>query len=343
MTLGGSARNKEVRMSAVKALALSALVLIAASRPVLAGPLSQSDLNWTAWTPAGLVQAPATTGSLFGLGNSPDVSTTPPASMAPAVATTPAAAVTAAASTPAATTSPATASAAPAKFDAFVNLGSGNYSDAANLTQGGAQAWYNSSTVASLFGGSISAQQQASFDAAVLQRVQQTFNLAGVPISLTDNPNAPAAHTLSVVSGTTSSWGPVLGLTNIGGNGFDFIDQAARYSQSVDQLEWVVAHNVSHELMLAFGVPEHYDQTGNYIDARDANLSMMLNPSATFSQSAAQALLSQNFQVNVEGTNQGPQYIGAQTVVPEPATIAAWSLALGGIAVARARRPRRSA
>ena len=33
----------------------------------------------------------------------------------------------------------------------------------------------------------------------------------------------------------------------------------------------MVAHNVCHELMLAFGVPEVYDNTGNFIDATIAN------------------------------------------------------------------------
>ena len=67
-------------------------------------------------------------------------------------------------------------------------------------------------------------------------------------------------------------------MTHMGGSGFSFIDQEAKSAQSLDQLEWIVAHNVSHELMLAFGVGENYDQTGNYIDARNANWSMMVAP-----------------------------------------------------------------
>ncbi len=236
----------------------------------------------------------------------------------------------------------ATAAAQPAVYDAFLNLGTGPYPDANYLTTGGAQAWYNSPQVAALFGGKPTSQQQAQFTQAVLQHVEQTFTGSGVPITLTADPNAPAAHTLSVVSNTTSAWGPVLGLTNVGGNGFDFIDQAAKASQNVGQLEWIVAHNVSHELMLAFGVPENYDQTGNFIDARSANLAMMLNPNATFSQSAAQALLAQNFLGSNEPMFQGAQLIGAQLIgpqpVPEPSTVAAWSVALGGIVIARSRR-----
>ncbi len=328
-------------MSAVKALALCALVVAAATHPANAGALDRAELSWVTWTPSGVVQTPATSSeapvtaaSLFGLGTSPNVSTAPAANepASPATAT----AASAPSVAPAVTTTAAPAAPASGTYDAYINLGNGPYPDASNLTTGGAQSWTSSPAVASLFGGQITSQEQAGFASAVVQRVEQTFALAGVPITVTTDPNAPAAHTLSVVSGTTSAWGPVLGLTNIGGNGFDFIDQAAKVSSSVSQLEWVVAHNISHELMLAFGVPENYDQTGNYIDARDANLSMMLNPNATFSQSAAQALLAQNFLNSNEATQQGPQYVGAQTV-PEPATLVAWSAVLGGVVLARRR------
>ena len=244
-----------------------------------------------------------------------------------------------AAPVPAVAAPAATRAAAPATYDAFINLGNGPYPDANSLTTGGAQPWYDSPQVAALFGGQIDAQQRAAFTSTVVQRVEQIFALSGVPVTLTADPTAPAAHTLSVVSNTTSTWGtPVLGLTNVGGSGFDFIDQAARVSQNVDQLESIVAHNVSHELMLAFGVPENYDQTGNFIDARNANLSMMLNPKATFSQSAAQALLAENLLSNNETmSGMGAQLI-APRPVPEPATLAAWTVVLGGLVLARSRR-----
>jgi hypothetical protein len=329
-------------MSAVKAFALSAAVLAAATHPAMAGALNTADLNWISWTPSGVIQTPATstaatTASLFGLGSTPEASEAPAQPVAPVV-TAPAV------SAPAAVVAPVSQ---PPVYDAFINLGSGPYPDANYLTTGGAQPWYNSPQVAALFGGTPNAQQQAQFTQAVLQDVQQTFANSGVPVTLTTNPNASAAHTLSVVSNTVSSWGPVLGLTNIGSNGFDFINQAAQSATNVSQLELIVAHNVSHELMLAFGVPENYDQTGNFIDARNANLSMMLNPNATFSQSAAQALLAQNFLDSNEPIHQGAQVIGAQVLngqtVPEPSTIAAWTLALGGIVVARSRRARPAA
>ena len=122
-----------------------------------------------------------------------------------------------------------------------------------------------------------------------MQRVQQTFQLSNIPVTLTSDPNAPAAHTLSLVSNTTAQLLPsAIGMTYVGGNGFSFIDQQAPAANSIDQLEWIAAHNISHELMLAFGVKENYDQTGQYLDARNALWSMMTNPSATFSPDADQ-------------------------------------------------------
>jgi hypothetical protein len=225
-------------------------------------------------------------------------------------------------------------------YDAVVNMGNGAFPNAGTLTTGGAQAWYNSPQITSLFGGQPTAQQQTNFENTVLQRVEQTFQQSGVPVNLTDNPSASAAHTLSLVSNTSGSVGNVIGLTNVGGNGFSFIDPEARSAQSVDQLEWIVAHNISHELMLAFGVPEKYDTSGNYIDARDANFSMMVNPNATFSAAAAQALLAQNFKSSTSGLP-GEQFVEAQTI-PEPATIAVWCLgALAAAAQMRSRRIRR--
>ena len=104
-------------------------------------------------------------------------------------------------------------------------------------------------------------------------------------------------------------------MTQVGGNGFSFIDQIAPSAQSLDQLEWIVAHNISHELMLAFGVPENYDTTGNFIDSKLANWAMMVNPNSTFSTDASQAinqaLASQN------QTSSGDQ-LGAQEFNPSP-------------------------
>jgi hypothetical protein len=321
-------------MTVVKALALGALVVGAVVPSATAGPINGGQLQWSSWN-AGSGSTLSNAGaSHVGGGGVGPVALTP--SFATSSAPVSNQALMASSSVAPA---PAASSTSSAAYDAYINLGTGPYPNASLLTTGGSQPWYNSSAVASLYGGQPNAQQQADFTNTVLQRVQQTFQQSGVPVNLTTNPNANAAHTLSVVSNTTSTWGPVLGLTDIGSNGFSFVDQAAKSSQNVSQLEWLVAHNVAHELMLAFGVPENYDKSGNFIDSPVANTSMMLNPNASFSQSAAQALLAANFQNN-DGSipSMGAQVVGPQPV-PEPTTMALWVLA-GVAVVARKSRSR---
>jgi hypothetical protein len=251
----------------------------------------------------------------------------------PAV-TTPAPAITV--PTPTATPSSGTA-------DAYINFGTGPYAQASSITTGGAQAWYNSPAITSLFGGQPTTQQQQSFDATVLARVQQTFNLAGINVKLTDDPSVSAAHSLSLVSNTVSSLLPsAIGMTNVGGNGFSFIDNIAPAATNLDQLEWITAHNISHELMLAFGVGENYDQSGNYIDARNASWNMMVSPTATFSTAAAQAinqaLANQDSGNGYGGISDAQVLTEAQVLTPEPTTILTWTLALLTVAFAHRRR-----
>ena len=93
----------------------------------------------------------------------------------------------------------------------------------------------------SFFGGTPTAQQIASFDNTVLQRVQQTFQQSGVNVSLTTDPTVPATHTLSLVSNTTSNIIPgVIGMTQVTASGFSFFDQEVKSAQTLDQLEWIV-------------------------------------------------------------------------------------------------------
>jgi hypothetical protein len=237
--------------------------------------------------------------------------------------------------------------------DAYLDLGSGPYTGAGFIASGNPQAWYDSPQVAQLFGGVPTGQQQQSFDQAVLQRVQQTFQLSGISVTLTENAAVPALHTLSLVSNSSSSAFPgAIGTTDLGASGFSFIDPQAQVAQSVDQLEWIVAHNISHELMLAFGVGENYDTTGNYIDARNANLSMLLNPNATFSAGAAAAIkaqlpsstFEQVFQPGAQGIAPvaAPMASTAQGIAPvpapEPSTVAVWGILAAGAVVASRRR-----
>jgi hypothetical protein len=230
--------------------------------------------------------------------------------------------------------------------EGYLNLGNGPYPNAGLITTGGAQPWYNSSQISSFFGGQPTPQQVQSFDSTVLARVQQTFAQSGVPISLTSDPSVPTLHTISLVSNTASATLPsAIGMTQVGTNGFSFIDQIAKSAQSLDQLEWIAAHNISHELMLALGVPENYDQTGSYVDSKLANWAMMVNPNAAFSADAAQALLQaiQN-QSNRHGYQLGAQGLDrAPTPAPEPATWAFWMLAATTAILARHFRGRRTA
>ncbi len=173
----------------------------------------------------------------------------------------------------------------------FINFGSGPYADSGFIASGSPQAWYTSPQVAALYGGTPNPAQQAAFTSTVLQLTEQAFSQSGVPVTLTTNPTVPAAHTLSVVSNSSSIPFPSsIGTTTLGGSGFSFIDREAQASSSVGQLEQILAHNLAHELMLAFGVPEKFDQTGNYLDATNANWAMMISPMATFSPAAAQAI-----------------------------------------------------
>jgi len=223
-------------------------------------------------------------------------------------------------------------------YDAFINLGTSAYADAGSLTTGNAQPWYANRSVDALFGAFPNAQQRDAFNATVLQRVGQSFRQSGISINLTNDPNATAAHTLSVVSNTANpTSGQVIGMTYLGGNGFHYIDQSVKSARSLDQLEWIVAHNVSHELMLAFGVPEVHDASGNFIDARNASWQMMVSPNARFSTDATSDLLSRNFGL----IDSSPLLMGAQVLetqpVPEPATLALWALGSVALLVARKR------
>jgi hypothetical protein len=222
--------------------------------------------------------------------------------------------------------------------NAFINLGAGPYPAQSFVATGSPQAWYDSPQVASLFGGTPTAAQQQAFDQAVMQDVQQTFQLSGISVNLTDNPNTPALHTLSVVSNATSLPFPgAIGTTLIGGSGMSFIDVEAQAAQSVNQLEWIVAHNVSHELMLAFGVGENYDKTGNYIDAESVNWSTIISANSTFSPAAAQAINASLATMDTERVVQPNAQQITLAPVPEPMTVLLWGLA-GTVALARRTR-----
>ena len=384
-------------MPAVKTLALSALVIGTAGSLAAGGPMYSASIRWSGWnirhaitpaysapTPIAPVPQPLSIpNNLFGpenwaasskwatvdntatiLGAASDQAAVNGVSPSgPTPSPSPFMNVT----TPLSTQSnqigridpPIVQAAAPqTTYDAFVNLSNGKYAEAGDLTSGRLLPWYDSPTVQKLFGGTPTAAQQADFTAKVLSDVQQTYNLAHIPIHLTSDPNAQAAHILSVVSGSPSDQNPnAVGLTDVGRSGYSFIDKLGNV-QSTDQLALVVGHNVAHELMHAFGIGGHPDTTGAFIDSGTASWDLLSNPNATFSPAAVQQLLAKNFSDAAPSGVLGAQttaghpigcacpfcsgrLLGAQTV-PEPATLALWTVLACGVIVVRSRGSRRS-
>src|SRR5262249_40432595 len=142
--------------------------------------------------------------------------------------------------------------------------------------------------------------------------VQQTFRLSGMNPTLTTDSNTPAFHTLSVVSGTSFAENAnAIGITNVGANGFSFIDKL-NYATNPTELAWAVAHNVSHELMHAFGVGYHPDD-GNVIDAGTASWSLLSDPNAQFGPNATHLLLASQYGTLAGGGGSG---LGAEMLNP---------------------------
>ncbi len=252
----------------------------------------------------------------------------------------------------------------PNRADAFINLGNGPYADASILTVGNPSPWYNSSSVANAFGGTPDAMQQASFAQTVLADVQHTFRSSGLDIKLTSDPSVSASHMMSVVSGASYGGNPdAIGITNVGANGFSFIDKLS-YASNPDELAQAVSNNVAHELMHALGVPSHPDESNQYLDSAVANWEMLTDPDTKFSP-AAVALL-KSAQNGAGAGSLGAELLakhqhagrrcqlcegrpgigvdGAQLLeaaVPEPSTIIVWILSGLGVGLTAHRRASR--
>lgn len=390
-------------MARIRTLAGGFAAWVALGGYAWAAPLSwfDSQASLTAWyanqlNNAGNIYAPTTssnaitniTSNWYGVPTTPTTVSVPVARVTtpaaapvstPAPAPAPAASV---ARTPAPIVQQATTSAsyatqvapvaAPAsnKVDAFINMGAGPYAEASDLAAGNPQAWYNSPSASAVFGGTPTAAEQAQFTSDVLAKVEKTFSQSGLDnFTFTTDPKVPASHMMSVVSGASYTGNSnAIGITDVGNNGFSFIDKL-NYASNEDQLSWAVAHNVSHELMHAFGIGSHPDQTGNYIDAGTANWNLLTNPNTTFSPSAvallqnvdasgadagtigAEMLKSGTFAAQCGCTGcqaaQGLSLDGDQTLtapVPEPSTVAVWvALGLGGVLIQRRRSARSAA
>jgi hypothetical protein len=323
-------------MTAAKTMALVALALALATSRASADGIG-TTFQWNSWNSQGnVVSAGFTEGASTPAPPAFTVTSSNLATTTPSFST----------NTPAYSTTPPGSSST--TYDAFINMTSGNFMEAAGLTTGNPQPWYDSAQVAKVFGGTPNSQQQAAFTSEVLTDVQRVYANSGIPVTLTTNPSAPSAHMISVVSNTsTPSNAQAIGITDIGANGFDFIDKLTNFN-TPDQLAQAVANNVAHELMHAFGVAVHYDQTGTHIDSAIASTALLTNPNATFSPQATQALLGLNFQNSTYNSLTGfqsstPRQIDGDEVIapqpiPEPATLALWGAALSGLALNRIRR-----
>ncbi len=109
-----------------------------------------------------------------------------------------------------------------------------------------------------------------------------------------------------------------------------------------------MAHNLSHELMHAFGVAVHHDQTGQYLDAAVASWSVLTNPNSTLSPAAVADIIAHNDGRNGNSAGAGAQLLidGDQEIlapVPEPSTIAFWGLSATALIVSERRRRGRKA
>jgi hypothetical protein len=334
-------------MSVMKTLSLSALIWFVSGTVALADPLiSNSDGLWSFWSSAGSSVTPTTAAVPV---PEPPPAPAPVPIPQPRVASTALSPIAESAqvstfSTPSTYTNPIPPG---GRADAFLNFGNAPYAGASLMTTGTPQPWYTSPVVEKYFGGmEPNAQQQADFTRAVLDRVQQTYQLSGgLAPRLTLDPSVPTSHTMSIVSGASYPGNPnAIGITNVGNDGFGFIDKLS-YGSTLDQLEWAVAHNVSHELMHAFGVGAHDDKTGNYLDSASATWDLLTNPSTKFSDQAIADIKATAFGPNTGGTSTALQLDGDLEIIappiPEPTTWALWGLAASAALFQRHRQRRR--
>ena len=333
-------------MAAQKTFALGMLVWLAASTTAVASDLPNGFFS-SGWDANGNAVAPTVNlGILAGASNLSITETT----------TTTANGVTSVNSAnlgPAPTPTPSAPAPSSGTADAFLNFGNSSYVEANALTTGNPQGWFTSPVVEKFYGGVPNAQQRQDFSNAVMNDVQQAYSLSGLNIKLTTDPTVTAAHALSVVSGASyAANANAIGITDVGNSGFSFIDKFGT-ANSINQLEWAVAHNVTHELMHAFGVAQHDDQTGTYLDSAITPWSLLFDPNARLSPAAVADLQKLNWDTNSNGsTSYGAEMAGPANIdgdqltgpspVPEPTTLAFWGLAATALTV-RIRTRRRAA
>lgn len=227
----------------------------------------------------------------------------------------------------------------------FVNFGSEPYAELESLTVGTAAPWYNSPSVTKVFGGVPDEARRTDFVQSVLANVEDTFRLSGLDVKFGDAPESPASSMISVASGLSykeDKEGNVAGITYVGSDGFSFIDKL-NGAKSPEELALVLGHNVAHELMHSLGVAKH-PETTEYLDGERGGWDLMTNPNTRFSPEAvalmapslermsdqgvtgekAAQLLSEDEQVAM-----APDFTtiaGSEAPVPEPSTIAVWTI-----------------
>ncbi len=233
----------------------------------------------------------------------------------------------------------------PLQTDAVVRFDDGPFPAQAILTDGSARSWTRSPVVDQIFDGAPTAQEQASFTQSVLQHVEDVYQRSGLDIQVTDDPSVSTDHTISLVSGTIHDEVPsAIGMAIVGGEGFTYVDQFD-FAQTQDELALAVGHNVAHELMHSFGLGAHPDQTGTYLDAGTVAWETLVDPTITFSDEAVEVLedlIDRERLTSGSGATLMAQQLGPNpTPIPEPATIALWSI-LGLAATTRWIRRRRT-
>ena len=336
-------------MSAIRILAIGIVVGMVSSSAANADSMS-SPTNWVFFGGGGelplsyrgsrgIFAATPATPPIFG-NPSAATSASPSTSAVPTVASYSSAPATNS-SIPSSDTTANSATPAGTRDDAYLNFGTSPAPDASTLTTGTSEPWYLSPAVEKVYGGNVpTASQQASFTNMVLNDVKQTFASSGLNPTITTDPNIQSNHTLSVVSNASHTQNPnAIGISNVGGSGFSFIDKF-NFASTPEQLATALSKNISHELMHAFGVGTHPDPTGNYIDAATVSTSLLSNPSATFSPDAVALIKQTGYGESTPGSTGAQGIDGLQEVapVPEPTTWAIWIV--GGVAGLIAHRRR---
>jgi hypothetical protein len=322
-------------MSAVKTFVLCLGVWIVTARPASAEPIIGGPWTWTTWRQGQILVSDGDPSP----GSSPSIPVLAPPNPPPQLPVEPPHVGASSGAMPIASVAPLGPN---QRADAFLDLGASPFAGESVLTGGGGQPWHTSPVARKVFGGDPSPQQQAEFARSVLERVGHTYRLSGLTPRLTLDPSDPATNTLSVVSNTSyPALSQAIGIADVGGDGFSFIDKLDGV-KTVDELAWAVAHNVAHELLHSWGVGEHHDTSGNYIDSATASWALLTNPSATFSPLAIEDLLDGDSSLAerqawsaqlLDGS--GPT---APQPVPEPATLVLWTLAATAVVMRRSPR-----